>query len=188
MAHHGFEQHRAAVALDHRGLGERADRVGQLLGLGGELLVELALHFHDTRGTALANVLVGVGMGIARNISTGGLFVETRAPQPIGTQVRVTFPSDHGEMVAVAEDDHRRPETTLEGLAGLEYNAGCWVFRAVAQRLQARTNTTSTGIFLQIELTGVGQIGAGVTTAPMACFSSALKALARSIGGRGSLP
>jgi Protein of unknown function (DUF1116) len=35
---------------------------------------------------------------------------------------------------------------------------------------------------------GVGQIGAGVTTAPMACFSAALKALARSIGGRGSLP
>jgi Protein of unknown function (DUF1116) len=35
---------------------------------------------------------------------------------------------------------------------------------------------------------GVGQIGAGVTSAPMACFSSALKALARSIGGRGSLP
>ncbi len=47
----------------------------------------------------------------------------------------------------------------VEGLAGLEYNAGCWVFRAVAQRLQARTETTSTGIFLQIELTGVGQIG-----------------------------
>jgi hypothetical protein len=35
---------------------------------------------------------------------------------------------------------------------------------------------------------GVGQIGAGVTSAPMACFSSALKAFARSIGGRGSLP
>ncbi|MCC6211150.1 MAG: LPS-assembly protein LptD [Burkholderiales bacterium] len=47
----------------------------------------------------------------------------------------------------------------VEGLAGLEYNAGCWVFRAVAQRLQAATQTTSTGIFLQIELTGVGQIG-----------------------------
>jgi hypothetical protein len=27
----------------------------------------------------------GIGMGIARNISAGGLFVETRAPQAIGT-------------------------------------------------------------------------------------------------------
>jgi LPS-assembly protein len=52
----------------------------------------------------------------------------------------------------------------VEGLAGLEYNAGCWVFRAVAQRLQAATQTTSTGIFLQIELTGVGQIGASDVT------------------------
>lgn len=45
----------------------------------------------------------GVGMGIARNISPGGMFVETRAPQPIGSQVRVTFPSDSGEMTAIAE-------------------------------------------------------------------------------------
>jgi Protein of unknown function (DUF1116) len=31
---------------------------------------------------------------------------------------------------------------------------------------------------------GVGQIGAGVTTAPMACFTAAVKALARSVGGK----
>jgi LPS-assembly protein len=48
----------------------------------------------------------------------------------------------------------------VEGLAGLEYNAGCWVFRGVLQRLQAATQTTSTGIFFQIEFTGLGQIGA----------------------------
>jgi hypothetical protein len=45
----------------------------------------------------------GIGLGIARNISEGGMFVETRAPQPIGTQVRITFPSDSGEMACVAE-------------------------------------------------------------------------------------
>jgi Protein of unknown function (DUF1116) len=31
---------------------------------------------------------------------------------------------------------------------------------------------------------GVGQIGAGVTTAPMACFSAAIKALVRTVAGR----
>ena len=31
---------------------------------------------------------------------------------------------------------------------------------------------------------GVGQIGAGVTTAPMACFTAAVKALARSVAGK----
>jgi hypothetical protein len=45
----------------------------------------------------------GMGLGVARNISTGGMFVETRMPQPIGSQVRVTFASDGGEMTAVAE-------------------------------------------------------------------------------------
>jgi hypothetical protein len=45
----------------------------------------------------------GSALGIARNISAGGLFVETRVPQPIGSQVRITFPSDAGEMTAVAE-------------------------------------------------------------------------------------
>lgn len=45
----------------------------------------------------------GMGLGIARNISEGGMFVETRAPQPIGSQVRITFPADSGEMTAIAE-------------------------------------------------------------------------------------
>jgi hypothetical protein len=45
----------------------------------------------------------GGALGVARNISSGGLFVETRAPQPIGSQVRVTFPAEGGDMTAVAE-------------------------------------------------------------------------------------
>jgi LPS-assembly protein len=47
----------------------------------------------------------------------------------------------------------------LEGLAGVEYNAGCWVFRAVVQRLQAAAQVAATGFFLQLEFNGVGQIG-----------------------------
>ena len=45
----------------------------------------------------------GAALGIARNISEGGMFVETRDPQPLGTQVRITFPSTSGDMTAVAE-------------------------------------------------------------------------------------
>ncbi len=45
----------------------------------------------------------GGAMGVARNISEGGMFVETRTPEPIGAQVRITFPSGAGEMTAVAE-------------------------------------------------------------------------------------
>ncbi|MGQ0544720.1 MAG: LPS-assembly protein LptD [Betaproteobacteria bacterium] len=47
----------------------------------------------------------------------------------------------------------------LEGLAGFEYNAGCWVFRAVVQRVQAATAVASTALVFQLEFNGVGQIG-----------------------------
>ena len=52
----------------------------------------------------------------------------------------------------------------LEGTGGIEYNAGCWVFRAVFQRLQAATQVASTGFFFQLELNGLGGIGTNETT------------------------
>ncbi|OFX19674.1 MAG: pilus assembly protein PilZ [Anaeromyxobacter sp. RBG_16_69_14] len=45
----------------------------------------------------------GGALGVARNISHGGMFVETRNPEPLGSQVRITFPSRAGEMTAVTE-------------------------------------------------------------------------------------
>jgi PilZ domain-containing protein len=45
----------------------------------------------------------GGAHGVARNISPGGLFVETPVTQPIGSKVRVTFSADGGDMSAVGE-------------------------------------------------------------------------------------
>ena len=47
----------------------------------------------------------------------------------------------------------------LEGLWGIEYNGGCWVFRGVVQRIQALTDVTSTAVYLQLEFNGLGQVG-----------------------------
>jgi LPS-assembly protein len=47
----------------------------------------------------------------------------------------------------------------LEGLAGVEYNAGCWVFRAVALRVQAAANVVNTAFVFQLEFNGIGTIG-----------------------------
>jgi hypothetical protein len=41
--------------------------------------------------------------GIARNISPGGLFVETPVTQPIGSEVRVSFSASGGGLIAVGE-------------------------------------------------------------------------------------
>jgi LPS-assembly protein len=51
--------------------------------------------------------------------------------------------------------DHR----ALESLVGVEYNGGCWVFRAVAQRFVTSTNQTSTPFFIQLELNDLGRLG-----------------------------
>jgi len=46
----------------------------------------------------------GMTRGIARNISSSGLFVETRDALPLGGQIKVTFTGDDGtEMTALCE-------------------------------------------------------------------------------------
>ena len=60
----------------------------------------------------------------------------------------------------------------LEGLAGFEYDGGCWVFRVVAHRFALATQAASTSIFVQLELNGVSRIG-----------SNPLEILRRNIGG-----
>jgi len=56
-----------------------------------------------------------------------------------------------------------RDNRMLEGLGGLEYNGGCWVFRAVFLRLRAASQTTATGLHFQLELNGLGRIGTDQT-------------------------
>ncbi|CAH1208856.1 LPS-assembly protein LptD [Candidatus Nitrotoga sp. BS] len=60
----------------------------------------------------------------------------------------------------------------LELLTGVEYNACCWTARVVAQRFATATNEVSTGIFMQLELSGLVRIG-----------SDPLNALRQSIAG-----
>jgi LPS-assembly protein len=47
----------------------------------------------------------------------------------------------------------------VEGLAGFEYNAGCWQVRAVAHRFITTANTYSTSFQIQLELSGLSRIG-----------------------------
>lgn len=47
----------------------------------------------------------------------------------------------------------------IEGVAGFEYNAGCWAVRGVLQRLATTAETATTSFFIQLELTGFSMIG-----------------------------
>ena len=50
----------------------------------------------------------GTAFGIARNISEGGMFIETPDPYPLGSRMEVTFslPGSETEMTARAEVVH----------------------------------------------------------------------------------
>ncbi|MEW6414308.1 MAG: LPS-assembly protein LptD [Pseudomonadota bacterium] len=52
-----------------------------------------------------------------------------------------------------------RDDKLVEGLAGVEYNAGCWVARAVFQRLATKENQSTDALFFQLELNGMGRLG-----------------------------
>ena len=47
----------------------------------------------------------------------------------------------------------------VEGLAGLEYNAGCWSLRSVVQQLATSDTTSTSAFFLQLELRGLTKLG-----------------------------
>lgn len=53
-----------------------------------------------------------------------------------------------------------RDNNLVEGLAGLEYNGGCWMLRAVAQRITTAEKNVNNAFFLQLELNGMGRLGA----------------------------
>ncbi|MBS1187501.1 MAG: LPS-assembly protein LptD [Burkholderiaceae bacterium] len=52
------------------------------------------------------------------------------------------------------------PERRLvEGMAGVEYNADCWILRLVARRLATSAQDENTAFFIQLQLNGLSQIG-----------------------------
>ena len=52
-----------------------------------------------------------------------------------------------------------RDSRIAEGLAGVEYNGGCWVVRLVSYNVAVGTGEASRSIFLQLELNGVARVG-----------------------------
>lgn len=53
----------------------------------------------------ISSAIFGSYVCVARNISAGGIFLETFDPLPLGSEVRVHFeiPDSNGEVVAVGE-------------------------------------------------------------------------------------
>jgi LPS-assembly protein len=61
-------------------------------------------------------------------------------------------------------------DKVVEGLAGLEYKADCWVFRVVAQRIPTAVERATTAYFFQLELNGLTRLGSN----PLDALSSSI--------------
>ena len=68
--------------------------------------------------------------------------------------------------------DHR----LTEGIAGFEYNGGCWVARTVVQHLTTSATDTTRAFFVQIEFSGLASLG-----------SNPINMLRRSVPGYGKI-
>ncbi|EJL92596.1 organic solvent tolerance protein OstA [Herbaspirillum sp. CF444] len=72
---------------------------------------------------------------------------------------------------AVSRINYSIPDKTVaEGLLGMEYQADCWVFRLVAQRIPTSSSKASTSFFIQLELNGFSKIGSN----PMDALKSSI--------------
>jgi len=65
-----------------------------------------------------------------------------------------------GRWTGLARWNHSlRDDRLLEGLVGVEYNAGCWAARFVMHRFVSSTQEYINAMFFQLELNGVSRIG-----------------------------
>lgn len=67
-------------------------------------------------------------------------------------------------------DDNTQQPGLIEALAGVEYDGGCWVARAVLQRFVTGANSRDNAIFLQVELNGIAKVG----TDPLAALKRSI--------------
>ena len=82
-----------------------------------------------------------------------------------------------GNLYGVARYNRNlRDHRLTQGIAGIEYNAGCWVFRGVVQQLVTTSTDVNRSFFFQLEFNGAGSIG-----------SSPLTMLKRNVPGYGKI-
>ncbi len=67
-------------------------------------------------------------------------------------------------------DDNTQQPGLIEALAGVEYDGGCWVARAVVQRFVTGANRRDNAVFLQVELNGIAKVG----TDPLAALKRSI--------------
>jgi len=66
----------------------------------------------------------------------------------------------NGTLYSVGHVNYSTRDSRLtDGIAGFEYDAGCWIGRVVVERLSTGRSDATTRLLLQLELVGLSRIG-----------------------------
>lgn len=120
--------------------------------------IDTAWQFDTQNGTVIRqNLGASYRPGPGRALNFGYRFIDQTTEQidlsgqwPLGRRWYGMFRYNYS-----FQDDE-----LVEGLAGLEYNGGCWAVRAVFQRLATKEEQSTDALFFQLELNGMGRLGA----------------------------
>ena len=68
--------------------------------------------------------------------------------------------SCRGTLYGVGRVNYSLKDSRItDSLAGLEYDAGCWIGRVVAERVSTGRSEATTRLMLQLELVGLSRLG-----------------------------
>jgi LPS-assembly protein len=120
--------------------------------------IDTAWQFDTQNGTTIRqNLAASYRPGPGRALNFGYRFIDQTTEQidlsgqwPLGQRWYGMFRYNYS-----FQDDK-----LVEGLAGVEYNGGCWAVRAVFQRLATKEDQSTDALFFQLELNGMGRLGA----------------------------
>lgn len=132
-----------------------------LLAAGGQLTrawrADLGLQVDTERGNTIRqNVGVSYRPAPGRVINFGYRFIDNASELVDLSAQWPLAPRWYGMFRYNYSTQDRK---LIEGLAGLEYNGGCWAMRGVFQRLATKENQSTDAFFIQLELSGMGRIG-----------------------------
>jgi LPS-assembly protein len=143
----------------------RTNRASDILGsIGGRIsrnwIFDATVQYNNRdRQSERYGTMLRYSPEIAKVLNIGSRYNRTGDPRVHQVEISGQWPTFTGWYAVGRVNYSLIDRRLLEGLWGLEYNGGCWVFRGVVQRIQALTDITSTAIYLQLEFNGLGQIG-----------------------------
>ena len=131
--------------------------------LGPDTRTRLQIEWDENEQTAIQQVaevryqpeprkLVGVAYRLRRDLG-----------EPLEqVDVLASWPLTH-EWSAVGRWNYSlRDEQDLESLVGVEYRSCCWAVQVAARRYVRNIDEIDQGVYLQLELTGLGRLGDGI--------------------------